>query len=46
MQIGHRHPMKPHRLTLTNSLVMNYGLHKKMKVNISIKTNISKFVKP
>jgi len=29
---GHRHPMKPHRLTLTNSLVMNYGLYKKMKV--------------
>jgi histone deacetylase 3 len=29
---GHRHPMKPHRLTLTNSLVMNYGLHKKMKM--------------
>lgn len=31
---GHRHPMKPHRLTLTNSLVMNYGLHKKMKMYI------------
>ena len=30
---GHRHPMKPHRLTLTNSLVMNYDLHKRMKVN-------------
>ena len=30
---GHRHPMKPHRLTLTNSLVMNYGLYKKMKVD-------------
>ena len=30
--LGHRHPMKPHRLTLTNSLVMNYGLFKKMKV--------------
>jgi len=29
---GHRHPMKPHRLTLTNSLVMNYGLYKKMKM--------------
>lgn len=24
--------MKPHRLTLTNSLVMNYGLYKKMKM--------------
>ncbi len=24
--------MKPHRLTMANSLVMNYGLYKKMKV--------------
>jgi histone deacetylase 3 len=31
---GHRHPMKPHRLTLTNSLVMNYNLHTKMKMYI------------
>lgn len=31
---GHRHPMKPHRLTLTNSLVMNYSLYKKMKMFI------------
>ncbi|CAO3639008.1 unnamed protein product [Cunninghamella echinulata] len=29
---GERHPMKPHRLTLTNHLVLNYGLHKKMEV--------------
>ncbi|KAG9008601.1 histone deacetylase [Tulasnella sp. JGI-2019a] len=27
---GDRHPMKPHRLTLTNELVVGYGLHKKM----------------
>ncbi|ORY75298.1 hypothetical protein BCR35DRAFT_306266 [Leucosporidium creatinivorum] len=27
---GERHPMKPHRLTLTNHLVVGYGLHKKM----------------
>ncbi|KAK4704637.1 histone deacetylase HOS2, partial [Phenoliferia sp. Uapishka_3] len=27
---GERHPMKPHRLTLTNHLVIGYGLHKKM----------------
>ena len=26
--------MKPHRLTLTNSLVMNYGMYKKMKMYI------------
>lgn len=25
-----RHPMKPHRLTLMNTLVMGYGLHKYM----------------
>jgi len=24
--------MKPHRLTLTNSLVLGYGLHKRMDV--------------
>ncbi|ORZ25201.1 hypothetical protein BCR42DRAFT_479598 [Absidia repens] len=29
---GERHPMKPHRLTLTNHLVLNYGLHKKMEI--------------
>ncbi|PVU99920.1 hypothetical protein BB559_000282 [Furculomyces boomerangus] len=29
---GVLHPMKPHRLTLTNHLVMNYGLHKYMDI--------------
>ena len=29
---GPGHPMKPHRLAVTHSLVLNYGLHKKMKV--------------
>ncbi|GAA5879150.1 hypothetical protein JCM1840_006210 [Sporobolomyces johnsonii] len=29
---GERHPMKPHRLTLTNHLVIGYGMHKKMDV--------------
>eukprot|EP00127_Corallochytrium_limacisporum_P000230 Clim_evm47s7 gene=Clim_evmTU47s7 len=29
---GALHPMKPHRLALTHSLVMNYGLHKYMDV--------------
>lgn len=28
---GERHPMKPARLTLTNRLVLGYGLHDKMK---------------
>ncbi|KAH8925557.1 histone deacetylase [Atractiella rhizophila] len=26
------HPMKPHRLTLTNTLILGYGLHENMKV--------------
>ncbi|KAG2233135.1 hypothetical protein INT48_001628 [Thamnidium elegans] len=29
---GERHPMKPHRLTLTNHLVLQYGLHEKMEI--------------
>ncbi|XP_074640398.1 histone deacetylase 3-like [Tubulanus polymorphus] len=29
---GPGHPMKPHRLTLTHSLVLHYGLYKKMNV--------------
>ncbi|KZS98740.1 hypothetical protein SISNIDRAFT_403611 [Sistotremastrum niveocremeum HHB9708] len=28
---GERHPMKPHRLTLTNSLVLGYGLDKRIQ---------------
>ncbi|KAJ6497087.1 hypothetical protein C8R47DRAFT_331815 [Mycena vitilis] len=28
---GERHPMKPHRLTLTNALVMGYGLDKQIQ---------------
>ena len=29
---GPGHPMKPHRLAVTHSLVLNYGLHKHMQV--------------
>ena len=29
---GQGHPMKPHRLSVIHSLVLNYGLHKKMEV--------------
>ncbi|CAO3655642.1 unnamed protein product [Mucor fragilis] len=29
---GERHPMKPHRLTLTNHLVLKYGMHDKMEI--------------
>jgi histone deacetylase 3 len=31
---GPGHPMKPHRLSVTHSLVLNYGLHKKMQVSV------------
>jgi acetoin utilization deacetylase AcuC-like enzyme len=30
------HPMKPHRIRMTHSLVMNYGLYKKMEIYVSI----------
>lgn len=29
---GPSHPMKPHRIRMTHSLVMNYGLYKKMEI--------------
>lgn len=30
------HPMKPHRIRLAHSLVMNYGLYKKMEIYVSL----------
>lgn len=33
--LGAGHPMKPHRLALTHSLVLHYGLYKKMIVSAS-----------
>ena len=32
---GAGHPMKPHRLALTHSLVLHYGLYKKMIVSLT-----------
>lgn len=32
---GAGHPMKPHRLSLTHSLVLHYGLYKKMMVRLT-----------
>ncbi|KAG5518320.1 hypothetical protein PMAC_003116 [Pneumocystis sp. 'macacae'] len=29
---GAGHPMKPHRIRMTHSLIMNYGLYKKMEI--------------
>lgn len=28
------HPMKPHRIRMAHSLVMNYGLYKKMEIYV------------
>lgn len=28
------HPMKPHRIRMTHSLIMNYGLYKKMEIYV------------
>lgn len=36
---GATHPMKPWRLTLTNQLVLGYGLHEKMAVYSSRKAS-------
>ena len=33
---GPNHPMKPHRLCMTNSLVLAYGLHNKMEIYVSV----------
>lgn len=33
--------MKPHRLAMTNSLVMHYGLHKQMDVLVPHRATIS-----
>lgn len=29
------HPMKPHRIRLAHSLIMNYGLYKKLEIYVS-----------
>lgn len=30
------HPMKPHRIRMAHSLIMNYGLYKKMEIYVSV----------
>lgn len=32
------HPMKPHRIRMAHSLIMNYGLYKKMEIYVSLKS--------
>jgi len=31
------HPMKPHRIRLAHSLIMNYGIYQKMEIYVSQK---------
>lgn len=35
------HPMKPHRIRMAHSLIMNYGLYKKMEIYVSVFTPFS-----
>jgi histone deacetylase 1/2 len=30
------HPMKPHRIRMAHSLIMNYGLYKKMEIYVGL----------
>jgi hypothetical protein len=30
------HPMKPHRIRLAHSLIMNYGVYQKMEIYVSL----------
>lgn len=38
------HPMKPHRIRMTHSLVMNYGLYKNMEIYVSITPSFRPFL--
>lgn len=35
------HPMKPHRIRMAHSLIMNYGLYKKMEIYVSVLVPLS-----
>lgn len=37
------HPMKPHRIRMAHSLIMNYGLYKKMEIYVSVLVPLSAF---
>ena len=40
------HPMKPHRIRMAHSLIMNYGLYKKMEIYVcrNEAISVSKFM--
>ena len=37
------HPMKPHRIRMAHSLIMNYDLYKKMEIYVSLLEPHSRF---
>lgn len=38
------HPMKPHRIRMAHSLIMNYGLYKKMEIYVSVSVIFSAII--
>ena len=38
------HPMKPHRIRMAHSLIMNYGLYKKMEIYVSLLLALSRLL--
>lgn len=40
------HPMKPHRIRMAHSLIMNYGLYKKMEIYVSFWPKVSIMFSP
>ena len=40
------HPMKPHRIRLAHSLIMNYGIYKKMEIYVSLRSTEYCFPEP
>lgn len=37
------HPMKPHRIRMAHSLIMNYGLYKHMEIYVSVLFTVLQF---
>ena len=37
------HPMKPHRIRMAHSLIMNYGLYKKMEIYVRLQGSVMAF---
>lgn len=39
------HPMKPHRIRMAHSLIMNYGLYKKMEIYVSLTSPYTPYIR-